>query len=442
MGRRNPCPSVVRTKVAITGSPSIHIWPNVSRGHSPIFSERHRHLLRFHANILTVDPVWCTRGRMTAINNINKNASTNKLFLVLMLLCLYAGMLNVALDQNPPSSETLSGSESPSTLDEMDGELEVDVESSSVGRSKEGLSRDPSDPQPQRNEVSLQNMRLHNRIMVIPEYKLLFCYIEKVGCSMFNQFFRLLRIYHPSVSPEERAWLAQSHFGRANPTHFNMTLKDLKVLINDDQWTKAVFFRDPADRFLSGFKSKCGGADSDGGRHCRLAFGETPNPKGGKPRPILDGSPVSFHHSIEIALNRTRKVFGNPHFKASAHFCGGLGQTIDHYSFVHKLEKQTVSKHLTTLMNHLGVDRNLTEGLLERAVKTGGMLNPIDVENVQQMYGLKLRGSISSNHHTEDHHLTAKDYFKSPDILEKLQSVYKMDYDMFQLEPPSLDEIK
>jgi Sulfotransferase family len=289
--------------------------------------------------------------------------------------------------------------------------------------------------------VSLQPMRLHNRIMVVPEYKLMFCYIEKVGCSMFNQFFRLLRIYHPSVSPEERAWLAQSHFGRANPTHFNLTLRELKHMVNDDQWTKAVFFRDPADRFLSGFKSKCGGADSDGGRHCRLAFGETPNPKGGKPRPILDGSPVSFHHSIDIAVNQSRKVFGNPHFKPAAHFCGGLGDTINHYSFVHMLEKDTVSTHLKTLLDHLGVDSELASGLLERVVKTGGMLDLVDINRVQEQYGLKLRGTISLSHHTEEHHVTAKDYFKAPNILQKLQSVYKMDYDMFQLERPRLEDI-
>lgn len=304
-----------------------------------------------------------------------------------------------------------------------------------------GLARNPSDPQPERKPVELQGMRLHNRLMVIPEYKLLFCYIEKVGCSMFNQLFRLLRIYHPSVSPEEREWLAQSHFGRANPTHFNMTLRDVKQLVNDDEWTKAVFFRDPADRFLSGFKSKCGGADADGGRHCRLAFGDTPNPKGGKPRPILDGSPTSFYHSIDIAMNNTKRVFSNPHFKASAHFCGGLGKSIDHYSFVHMLDKNTVTTHLKSLLDHLNVDEELAEDLLERIVKTGGKLDPIDADRVKEKYGLKLKGGISPNHHTEEHHVTAKDYFQSPEILKQLQSVYQMDYDMFQLEPPLFEDL-
>ena len=376
---------------------------------------------------------------MSQTSSPKNSGPTPRLYIGLLVLCCYAGTLSFWIDRHSGPSKPFMPLKDSARLHNIVSDLKLGLPS--VNRSREGLARDPSDPQPQRKTVSLQPMRLHNRIMVIPEYKLLFCYIEKVGCSMFNQFFRLLRIYHPSVSPEERAWLAQSHFGRANPTHFNLTLRELKQMVNDDQWTKAVFFRDPADRFLSGFKSKCGGADSDGGRHCRLAFGETPNPKGGKPRPILDGSPVSFHHSIDIALNQSRRVFGNPHFKPAAHFCGGLAETINHYSFVHMLEKDTVSTHLKTLLDHLGVDPELADGLLERVVKTGGMLDLEDINRVHEQYGLKLKGSISSSHHTEEHHITAKDYFKSPNILQKLQRVYKMDYDMFHLEPPIFEDL-
>lgn len=314
-------------------------------------------------------------------------------------------------------------------------------ETMTMNRYKLGLARDPGDPLPARRQLSrLQSYRLHNRLMVVPEYKLLFCYVEKVGCSMFNQLLRLLRLYHPSVSPEEREWLAQSHFGRANPDHFNLTLRDLTRLVNDDTWTKAVFFRDPADRFLSGFKSKCGQADSDGGRHCRQTFGQTFSSKG-EPRPILGGDVWSFHQTIELAKNASMRTFGNPHFKPAARFCGGLGASIDHYSFVHLLDKKTVATHIRTLLNHLGVESNLAEGLLKRVVKTGGILHPIDQNHFQEKFGLRVKGNISSSHSTTSSRLTAKDYFANPSMLQTLTQAYQMDYDMFQLEPPRFEDL-
>jgi hypothetical protein len=308
---------------------------------------------------------------------------------------------------------------------------------SNIPKTKLGLGRDPADSLPPHRAVKVLP---NKRLLVIPEYKLLFCYIEKVGCSMFNQLFRLLRLYHPSQTPEERQFLAESHFGRANPEHFNMTARNLTKFMNDDQWTKAVFFRDPADRFLSGFKSKCGGADADGGRHCRQTFGETTNAKGAK-RPLLDGGVASFNQTIDFSVNATRQVFRNPHFKPAAKFCGGLANTIDHYQVVHLLDKKTVGGHVKTLFDHLGVDEKLTEGLLERVVKTGGMLHPFDFNFVQETYGLRMRGNISASHNTAKAKLRTKDFFQSPEILQKLQNVYKADYDMFHLEPPRFEDI-
>mmetsp|Transcript_68388 Transcript_68388/g.198241 ORF Transcript_68388/g.198241 Transcript_68388/m.198241 type:complete len:387 (+) Transcript_68388:120-1280(+) len=308
-------------------------------------------------------------------------------------------------------------------------------------KSKLGLARNPGDPLPpgRSSEVTLQQ-RAYNRLMVVPEYKLLFCYIEKVGCSMFNQLFRLLRIYHPSLTPEERAYLAESHFGRAKAQHFNMTAAEVSKHMTDPEWTKVVFFRDPADRFLSGFKSKCGGADDDGARHCHGAFGHYMGTNN-KRQPILGGDPLSFQQAVEMAWNGTHSVFANHHFKMSADFCGGLDTTIDHYNMVHLLDKNTVGMHVKDLFDHLGVEKELSEELLDRVVKTGGALHPVDVEKVQKAYGLKLRGNISKSHNTADHKVSTKEYFGSPEMLKKLQKAYSRDYDMFQLVPPNFDEL-
>ena len=309
-------------------------------------------------------------------------------------------------------------------------------------KSPVGLARDFSDPRPFGGQnASLGLSGSHNRLMIIPEYKLLFCYVEKVGCSMFNQLFRMLRMYHPEQTSNEREWLAASHFGRANPKHFNMTHRDLQDLVNNEEWTKAIFYRDPADRFLSGFKSKCGGSDADGKRSCGHAFGTFLDDKG-KKQPLLDGGVPSFHQSIEMTHNNTKHVFKNMHFKPAAKFCGGLDRSIDRYNFVQKLDKTTVGGHIRTLFDHVGVDRKLTEGLIERVVKTGGILHPFDKKYVKNTWGLMMKGNISDSHNTAKHKLSSKDYFQSEELLKKLQNIYQSDYDVFQLEPQRFEELK
>ncbi len=136
-------------------------------------------------------------------------------------------------------------------------------------------------------------------------------------------------------------------------------------------------------------------------------------------------------------------MFGNPHFKPAAHFCGGLGNSTDCHAFVHELDKKTVAGHVKTLFDHLGVDTDLTEELLERVVKTGGILHPVDFEQVQEQYGLRMRGNKSDSHNTatSKSKLTSKDYFQSEEILKKLAEVYQRDYDMFQLEPPRFEDL-
>ncbi|CAK9048908.1 unnamed protein product [Durusdinium trenchii] len=49
------------------------------------------------------------------------------------------------------------------------------------------------DPEIIRPEHAKLNAHLLNRFIVVPEYRLLFCYMEKVGCQSFNLLFRNLR---------------------------------------------------------------------------------------------------------------------------------------------------------------------------------------------------------------------------------------------------------
>ena len=65
-----------------------------------------------------------------------------------------------------------------------------------------------------------------NGFLVIPEYKLLFCIVKKVSCTMFQQLFGLLRMYHPSLSVKERMFVTQKMYRPFTHKHFNLKAKD------------------------------------------------------------------------------------------------------------------------------------------------------------------------------------------------------------------------
>ncbi|KAG5176412.1 hypothetical protein JKP88DRAFT_159115, partial [Tribonema minus] len=93
--------------------------------------------------------------------------------------------------------------------------------------------------------------RLYNKWIIVPEHKLLFCFIEKVGCTSFNELFRSLRSRYDPSQATGNIW------GRNNMTVHGLTEADIDAYVEDPLWHKAVFFREPLVRFLSAFRSKC-----------------------------------------------------------------------------------------------------------------------------------------------------------------------------------------
>jgi hypothetical protein len=84
----------------------------------------------------------------------------------------------------------------------------------------------------------------------LPDAKLLFCGIPKVGISEFVNFFR--------YSYGAKDYLSMPHF-KADREEFllgRLSRFTATQLIQDPTWTKAVFFRDPAERLLSAYLDK------------------------------------------------------------------------------------------------------------------------------------------------------------------------------------------
>jgi hypothetical protein len=283
----------------------------------------------------------------------------------------------------------------------------------------------------------LDSNKIIKNFIVIPEYKLLFCYIEKNGCGMFNHLFRMLRLLNPFVPLGEAQRLAEGYWDLNGPKQYNLTLENLQDLLVDPAWTKAVFYRDPIARMVSGFRSKCGKVDKDY-YHCLQAFD----------REALDslGSPAGFQKAVDkVQETNTERVFHNPHFKPMVDFCGGLEQTLEHYDFVQALSPTTGPQMIQTLLQKIGVDVTTIDYLIDNVVVQNRGASDEDAKVVQGLRNITLHGDhkVLVNKNNKSHSTgtekgsVLRDYVGSQQRLEFLLEIYHRDYDLFRIPKPS-----
>jgi hypothetical protein len=266
-----------------------------------------------------------------------------------------------------------------------------------------------------------------NRFIVVPEYKLLFCYVDLVGCSMFNHLFRMLRLYHPTVV-ENRAevrHLVNATWYRNSPLHHNLSKSDLEGILVNPYWTKAVFYRDPVMRFLSAYRDKCENRNGSVPRFCK-AFAS----------PGSNSS--SFDNVLAQIQNGTFKYLSNPHFAFASDFCGGLGSTLEYYDFVQELNSDT-SMHVENLLNKIGVAPRLVRSLVDNTVRSKAS-NVVKDQKRAALLGVKLRlGEWHETTHNTDTITATCDNFKSRDQIKLLEELYSVDYSTFGMGPQDLN---
>jgi len=169
------------------------------------------------------------------------------------------------------------------------------------------------------------------RFVIIPEFRLLFCYIEKVGCTSFNRLFNILT----GVKHHGR-WFAHS------PRQLKYNRTQLNHLLLDKSWHKAVFYRHPTDRFVSAYQSKCNPISS---RHCKDTFGY---------------KNVTFEETLEAAADHN--LLENVHWIPQNIFCGGLTNTLRHYDTVELLERSTANEKVVNMLKKTQL--NVTDEVL------------------------------------------------------------------------------
>jgi hypothetical protein len=238
---------------------------------------------------------------------------------------------------------------------------------------------------------------LLDHFIVIPEAKLLFCYVEKVGCTMFNNLFRQLRL---ALVPdeEEREWLSEQPWWRNTPEHHGLTRKDLEYLLVDPEWTKSVFYRDPLTRFLSGYRSKCERGHDRDTVHCRNEFG------------VLH---ASFSEAISQMQSADHDKTHDVHWNLASNFCGGLGATLDYYDIVHELDPETAP----VLVGHMLIQAGVGPGLVSKLVEG----------TFEQEPGSPPKHKTNAN-------AALCRYFDTEDKIKIVRDFYQADYEAFGME--------
>jgi len=241
---------------------------------------------------------------------------------------------------------------------------------------------------------------LLDRFLILPEYKLMFCYIEKVACKSFNTLIQdIRRPYDKSMNKEKPWWLN-------NPDNYGLKKADLEKILADPSWHKAVFFRDPLWRFLSAYKSKCEEYHQDGEQHCREHFGKFP---------------ISFPNALQVLgeWNESRPL--DVHFERQTNFCGGVANTIEYYDTVEDLDPETSQEKVAKLLHKIGI-------------------NPEDVTNFTKTFPKKDASKNfeqGSSAHGTDSGDEIGQYFENLPVglVRKLLEYYSVDYANFYSTP-------
>lgn len=256
---------------------------------------------------------------------------------------------------------------------------------------------------------------LLDRFIIVPEHHLIFCYIEKNGCTSFNRLFMNIR----GQGDESRVWF------RNSLAKFGMTPADLVPLMTNASWHKALFYRDPLERFVSAYRSKCeGGHDRDGEMHCERAFGS---------------KNASFAEAVQSFVKYGGSLKTDAHFTRQVAFCGGLESTLQHYDTVELLEASTAHDKVADMLRKVGVDPTHVKEF-EILFPPGETHYARGADNsVENIPGV---ATAMANHITNSHAKTRAYYEKIPPIhAARLAGYFMPDYRLFRIPVPEWIEL-
>jgi len=236
-----------------------------------------------------------------------------------------------------------------------------------------------SDPEPPEHDF-IQYPQ--SRVLVAPQYKLAFCYIEKNACTAFASLFNSLNGIWGSE--QDDPWWNSTAVSQ------NISLSEITL---ENGWKWGVFLRDPSKRYLSAWGSKCLQKEENGW-NCRPDADALVNESYD-----LEFQVSSFEEATRRNHDNQSHTFDNPHWAKQSMFCGGF-QDLSRFEFAGILEG----------------DVNLqVRQMLHQA-------NILDMDWLVDMYFPRERV------HGHSSHLDQSLFFRNPETLRLTQEMYEDDY--------------
>ena len=128
-------------------------------------------------------------------------------------------------------------------------------ESPSIASAVIHSSNHNSDKFPEANEDDIIYQKTGASAIVNDEYKLIYFHIGKIASSEFKRFLKRLN-NDPTWCVKDQFLVHRIGTNGLKYLAYDYSLKEVEHMMTSDEWTKAIFVRDPKPRLLSGFLDK------------------------------------------------------------------------------------------------------------------------------------------------------------------------------------------
>jgi len=237
-----------------------------------------------------------------------------------------------------------------------------------------------------------------NRLLIVPDKKLAFCYIEKNACTQFNRMMNALN--GMSSSDEIPFWKSNSEgkFRR----YFKWLEAGEHNISKASGWKLGIFLREPAERFLSAWLSKCdaweyGGIDCLGPKVQDLPLNEKVEAFEKVVREVLP----------KYMASAQADGYFNAHYDPQSMFCGG--RPLSEYDFVGELS---------------GSPAHIQQQVVDMLKRDAG-LNESDP--LMDFPRVLFPSKSTAGHGTGSTNLM-KQFYRNPEIYKRVTELYGADY--------------
>ncbi|KAG7370239.1 sulfotransferase family protein [Nitzschia inconspicua] len=282
-----------------------------------------------------------------------------------------------------------------------------------------------------------------HHLMFIPEAKLIFCGVPKAGITEWIKFFRFVA--------GAQDYLAFPHFKTDRNEFFlgSLTIEKASELLLDPTWTKAVFFRDPAERLLSAYLDK---VVNSGFTQKHFKIGIT-DEYGKKETTTSSKKTLSFEEFVDLVTMPSNFVNGtlqdepsghgihghtDPHWRPQSMMCG-LDFLLPNFDFVGNFNY--ISQQTKLLLEKVGLwDRYgskfdaAKDGYSKGRFCSQAILSEGDVDfnSTREVKGFNQDGVSGKQSFTHTRHSKYKlEKYYTPHLMEKVRKAFSMDFEIF-----------